>query len=118
MTYKNDHLETIKEEYEKKFDDHRKRNKEEMEKFINQNLGELLIRQIIQQLSLIDLFWDFDAVSLYLSATSDEKLTSPGRETGHAFTPDMRDELVKKFNEGNFTQGSAILEEKFIIEKT
>ena len=28
-------------------------------------------------------------------------------ETGYAFTPDMIDELVEKFNNQTFTQGSA-----------
>ena len=40
---------------------------------------------------------------------SDDRCVYPRIETGYAFTPDMNDEIVKKFNEGNFPQGSAIL---------
>ena len=35
-----------------------------MEKNINKNLGEIPIHQFLQQLSLKDLLWDFDAVSI------------------------------------------------------
>ena len=37
----------------------------------------------------------------------DEKSIYPRIETGYAFTRDMKDEVVEKFNAGNFTQGSA-----------
>ena len=33
----------------------------------------------------------------------------PKLETGNAFTKDMNEEIVEKFNTSNFTQGSAIL---------
>ena len=33
-------------------------------------------------------------------------------ETGYAYTADMNDELVEKFNTGNFTQGTALLKIK------
>ena len=67
-----------------------------MEKYVNKNLGELPIHQLLQHLSLNDILWDFDAVSLYPSAMSDERSFYPRTETGYAFTPDMNDELVKK----------------------
>ena len=41
----------------------------------------------------------------------------PKIETGYAFTRDMNDELVQKFNTGNFTQGSAILKIKYYNPK-
>ena len=37
----------------------------------------------------------------------------PKIETGNAFTVDMNDELVEKFNGGKFNQGSAILGVKY-----
>ena len=43
-----------------------------MEKHINTKLGELPIHQLLQHLNLKNLFWDFDAVSLYPSEMSDE----------------------------------------------
>ena len=64
MKYKNDHLKLIKEDYESKFDDYRKVNEDEMNECINRKLGELPVQQFLQQLSLNDLLWDFDAVSL------------------------------------------------------
>ena len=44
---------------------------------------------------------------------SDEKSIYPRLETGYAFTPDMNDELVDKFNIQTFTRGSAILKIKY-----
>ena len=35
-----------------------------MEEYINKKLGELLIHQFLQQLSLNEILWDFDPVSL------------------------------------------------------
>ena len=43
----------------------------------------------------------------------DENSIYPRIETGYAFTEDMNNELVKKINTGNFTQGSAILKIKY-----
>ena len=66
---------------------------------------------------MIHLLWDFDAVSLYPSAMWDEKSIYPRIETGYAYTRDMNNELVEKFNTGNFTQGSAILKIKYYNPK-
>ena len=43
----------------------------------------------------------------------DENSIYPRIETGYAYTRDMNDELVEKFNTGNFNQGSAILKIKY-----
>ena len=43
----------------------------------------------------------------------DERSIYPRIETGYAFTTDMNDELVGKFNNQTFTQGSAILKIKY-----
>ena len=43
----------------------------------------------------------------------DEKSINPRIEIGYAYTEDMRDDLVSKFNNGNFNQGSAILKTKY-----
>ena len=75
-------------------------------------MGELPIHQYLKQLSSIDLLWDYDAVSLYPSAISDEKPIFAKIETGYAFTKDMKVEIVKKFDEGYFTQRNAILKNK------
>ena len=85
--------------------------------YINKNLGELPIHRILQQLSLKELFWDFGVVNLYPSAMIDDKATYPRVETGYAYTTDMNDEIVKKFIEKNFTQGSAILKIKLFKPK-
>ena len=39
----------------------------------------------------------------------DEKSIYPRIETGYAFTKDMIDDVVEKFNNHNFIQGSAVL---------
>ena len=43
----------------------------------------------------------------------DEKSIYPRIETGYAYTPDMNNEIVEKFNNQTFTQGSAILKIKY-----
>ena len=78
-----------------------------MEKYINKNLGELPIHQLSQRLSLSDLLWEFDIVSLYPSAMSDPESIYSRIESGYVFTKDMNNELVNKFNTQTFTQGSA-----------
>ena len=47
---------------------------------------------------------DFDATSLYPSAICDDALIYPKKATGRAFTPDINNDLVEKFNSGNFNQ--------------
>ena len=78
-----------------------------MEKYINDKVGELPIQRLLQQLSLNDLLWSYDSNSLYPMAMNCEKSIHPKIETGYAFTPDLNDEIVKKFNEVIFKQGSA-----------
>ena len=48
----------------------------------------------------------------------DEKSIYPRIETGYAFTRDINDEFVEKFNAGNFNQGSAILKIKYYNPKS
>ena len=48
---------------------------------------------------------------------SDEKSLYPRLESGYAFTPDMKVELVEKFNNQTFTQGSAFLKTKYYNPK-
>ena len=88
-----------------------------MKKYINQKLSEFPNHKLIQELSLNDLLWDFDDVSLYPSAKNDEKSISPRIESGYAYTKDMNDELVEKFNNQIFTQGSAIMKIKYYNPK-
>ena len=113
MEYKNKHFKIFEKEYENQFDDYRDEDVEEKEKYINEKLGELRLHKIIKQMELVHLLWDFDAVSLYPSAMWDEKSIYPRIETGYAFTRDMNDELVEKFNNQTFTKGSAILKIKY-----
>ena len=61
--------------------------------------------------------WDYDCVSLYPSAMWDTESIYPKIETGYAFTKNMNDELVEKFNNQTFTQGSGILKVKYYNPK-
>ena len=61
--------------------------------------------------------WDFDCVSLYPSATWDKSSIYPKKETGYAFEKHMNEELVENFNNQTFTQGSAILKNKYYNPK-
>ena len=113
MEYKNKHFKIFEKEYEDQFDDYRDEDEEEKEKYINEKLGNLRLHKLIQKIELIHLLWDFDAVSLYPSAMWDEKSMYPRIETGYVFKRDMNDQLVEKFNNQTFTQGSAILKIKY-----
>ena len=90
---------------------------DEKEKYIKEKLSNLRLIELIQQIKLIELLWDFDDVSLYPSAMWDENSVYPRIETGYAFTTDMNEELVEKFNSGNLTEGSAILKIKYYNPK-
>ena len=103
--------------YESKFNDYRDIDEEEMNIYINKKLGDFPIHNLLQELSLNDLLCDFDAVSFYPSAMSDPKSVYPRIETGYAFKPDMNHHLVEKFIDQNFTQGSAILKNKYYNPK-
>ena len=118
IEYKNKHLKIIKEEYESKFDEYRKIDEAEMNNYIIKKLVGYPIHKLLQELSLVVLIWDFDAVSLCPSAMSDEKSIYPRIETGYAYTPDMNDELVEKFINQTFTRGSVILKIKYYNPKT
>ena len=54
-----------------------KKDIEEMEKSLNEELSELKIHQLLRQLNLIDLFSGFDATRLHLSAMWNEKSIHP-----------------------------------------
>ena len=88
-----------------------------MNEYINKKTGEDPIHKLLQELSLNELLWSYDANSLYPSAMSDPESINPRIETGYAFTTDINDKLVEKFNSGNFTQRSAILGIKYYNPK-
>ena len=113
LRYKNKFYDIYEKEYENQFIDYRDENEEDKEKYINEKLGNLRIHKLLKQIELVHLLWDFDAVSLYPSAMWDEKSIYPRIETGYAYTRDMNEELVNKFNTGNFIQGSAFLKIKY-----
>ena len=117
LKYKNEHFKILEEEYESQFNDYRDENIDNKEKYINEKLTNLPIHQKIKQIKIIELLWDYDTVSLYPSAMWDEKSIYPRIETGYAFTKDMNDQLVEKFNTQTFTQGSAILKVKYYNPK-
>ena len=112
LNSKNKYFKIYEKEYEYQFNDYRNEDVEEKEKYINEKVSQLPIRQLKKQTKLDELLCDFDAVSFYSSAMWDENSIYPRIETGYAFTPDMNDELVKKFNTSNFNQASAILKRK------
>ena len=111
-------LKFMKKKYENQFNDYRDEDVEEKEKYINEKLSKFPIHQLIKQIKLDELLWDFDAVSLYPSAMWDKSSIYPRIETGYAYTEDMNDELVEQFITGNFTKGSAILKIKFYNPKS
>ena len=117
MEYKNKYFKIFEKENESQFNDYGDENVEEKEKYINEKLSNLRLHKLIQRIELIQLLWDFDAVSLYPSAMWDEKSIYLRIETGYSFTKDMIDELSEKFHTGNFNKGSAILKIKYYNRK-
>ena len=83
--YKSKHFKIFEKEYENQFSDYRNENIEEKEKYINEKLSDLPIHQLIKQLKITEILWDFDCVSLYPSAMWDPKSIYPRIETGYAF---------------------------------
>ena len=65
MNYKNEHIKVFEKEYEDQFDDYRIENVDRKEKYINKKLTQLRIHQLLKQLQLNDLLWNFDCTSLY-----------------------------------------------------
>ena len=102
-------MKVIEKEYENQFNDYRKENVDGKEKFINEKLSKPPIYQLIKQIKLDGLLWEYDANGLYPSATWYESSIYPRIETRYAFTKDMNNDLVEIFNNGNFSQGGAIL---------
>ena len=117
LRYKKKYYDIYEKEYESQFNDYRDEGVDEKEKYKNEKLGNLRLHKLIQRIELIHLLWDFDAVSLYPSAMWDGKSIYPRIETGYAFTRDMNDELVEKFSNQTFTQGSAIQKIKYYNPK-
>ena len=117
MEYKNKHFKIFEKEYEIQFNDYRDGDIEEKEKYINEKLSEPRLHKIIKRIELIELLWDFDAVSLYPTATWDENSIYPRIETGYAYMRDMNDTFVEMFNNQTFTRGSAILKIQYYNPK-
>ena len=117
LNFRNKSFKIFEKEYENQFNDYRDEHGEEKENYINEKLGHPPIHQLIKQTKLDELLWNFDAVSLYPSAMSDENSIYPKTESRYAYTTDMNEEFVENFNTGNFTQGSAILEKFITIQR-
>ena len=94
LNYKNGHFTIFEKEYENQFNVYRDDNVEEIENYINEKLSQLPIHQLIKQIKLDELLWDFDANSLYPTAMWDENNIYPRIETGYAYTRDMNKKLV------------------------
>ena len=67
------------------FGDNTDENIEEKEKYISQKISELPIHQLISQIKIIELLWDFDCVSLYPSVMWDKNSIYSKIETGYVF---------------------------------
>ena len=117
LRYKKKNYDIYKKEYEDQFNDYRDEDVDEKEKYKNEKLGNLRLHKLIKQIELIHLLWDFDATSLYPSAMWDEKSIYPRIETGYTYTRDMNNELVEKFINQTFTEGSAFLKIKYYNPK-
>ena len=93
--------------------EYRNINPGKADKIVNAKFSKHRFHKFLKQIKINESIWDFDAVSLYSSAMWDEKSIRPCLETGYAFTKDMNDNLVEKFNNGNFNQGIANFENRY-----
>ena len=89
LNYKNKYFKMYEKEYESQFNDYRDHDEEVKEKYIKENLSKIPIHQLIKQIKIDELLWDFDVMSLYPRAMWDEKSGYPQIETGYVFTPDL-----------------------------
>ena len=71
LEYKIKQFKLLEKEYENHFNDYRDEDVEEKEKYINEKFSQLRIHQLIKQIKLAELLWDFDAVSFYPCAMWD-----------------------------------------------
>ena len=117
MNNNNKQFKIFEKENEIKFSDYKPEDVEEKEKYVNEKLSDLPIHQLSRQLKINELLWDYDCVSLYPSAMWDKKSVHPRIETGYAYTKDTNDNLVEKFINQTFTQGSAILKNSKLQSK-
>ena len=117
MENKNKQFKIFEKEYEEQFDCFGDEDIEEKEKYNNEKLSNLRLHKIRKRIELVHSIWDFDAVSLYPSAMWGENSFYPRIETGYSFTMVKNDELVEKFNTGNFTKGIAVLRIKYYNPK-
>ena len=62
VNFKNKHFKIFEKEYENQFNDYRDQNVDEKENFINEKLSQLPIHQLIKQIKIDEVLWDFDAV--------------------------------------------------------
>ena len=62
---------------------------EDKENYMRETLRKLPVPQILKQICLRDLLWDFDGVMLYPSAIWDDKSIYPELETHYVFTEDL-----------------------------
>ena len=100
------------EELDSKHDDGRDIIQEEKTDYVSKKLSLLPIYEEMSKLDSNKTQMDYDATSLYPSATWDENSVYPKIETGFAFKPNMNDVYVKAFNNKTFNQDgdeSAIL---------
>ena len=82
LNWQTEHFKIFENEYENQLNDYRHENEDEKLKNINEKLSQLPVHQLMKQMKLDELMWDFDGVSLYFSAMWDEKSIYPGIETG------------------------------------
>ena len=83
----------------------------EKKNFILDGLSKLTFRMKLEELSLKDLTMDYDASSLNPSTMWNS--IYPKIESGHAYAPDLNDELVRNFGNQTFQQESAIFKIKY-----
>ena len=102
--------------FDSKYEDYRDIRQKEKTDYINNKLNKLPIQEQLSKLDLINSQMDFDAASLYHSATYDENSVYPKIETAYTFKPPMNDVFVNDiiiqifYQDGN---DSAILKLKF-----
>ena len=104
LKYNNTKRDEFKTEFENNGKDYRKKNKNELEKFLEKKLGELNISKELQKINKDDLLVSYDFNSLYPSGQIDKNSTWPKIETAYPLKKHMNDAVCYLFNSGKWNQ--------------
>ena len=104
LNYINTKHDEFKLEFVNGEEDYRKINNKELDKFLDNKLGELNISKELQKINKDDLLVSYDFNSLYPSAQIDKNSNWPKIETAYPVKKHMKDSICTLFNSGKWNE--------------